>query len=340
MTAFIENLIALTNAASPWLLLGLVLAGLMKTWLPQQHLQRWLGKPGLSATIRAAIIGAPLPLCSCGVVPVAMELHRKGASKGATLSFLVSTPENGVDSVTLSYGMLGPFMAIIRPVYGIFLAILTGILGEKLTEKDTQHATNYSCGGCCGNSENTRQVQAKTTTWEGVRYAITQLYDDMLGWLLIGLIIAGLVMTFLPSSALSDWGHGVFAMLFMLVAGIPMYICATASTPLAAALLLAGISPGTVLVFLLAGPATNLGTLGIIRKELGHRAFLGYIIAISVGCISFGLMTDLIVNLFQINISAQIQPEHALFPAWFNATCSIILVLLAIKPLRRQLLPA
>ncbi|MGI0119491.1 SO_0444 family Cu/Zn efflux transporter [Zooshikella sp. RANM57] len=336
MTAFIENIITLTNAASPWLLLGLVLAGLMKTWLPQQHLQRWLGKPGLTAIIRAAIIGAPLPLCSCGVVPVAMELRRKGASKGATLSFLVSTPENGVDSITLSYGMLGPFMAIIRPIYGIFLALLTGLLGEKLTEKETQPVTHSPSGGCCkGHSK----PQTKTTTWEGIRYAITQLYDDMLGWLLIGLIVAGLVMTFLPSSALSDWGHGVFAMFFMLIAGIPMYICATASTPLAAALLLAGISPGTVLVFLLAGPATNLGTLGIIRKELGHRAFLGYIIAISLGCISFGLMTDLIVGQLQIDITAQIQPEHALFPIWFNTMCSILLVLLAIKPLRRQLLP-
>lgn len=345
--ALLGNTVELFLDAAPWLLLGLAAAGLIKAWIPDALIARWLGGKGSWPVVKAAFIGAPLPLCSCGVLPAALALRRSGASKGATVSFLVATPETGVDSVAISYAMLGPFMAVVRPIAAILSAIFSGLLATLAPEpvkKPSPFAikviSGASCNGddCCGPKAAATPINAAQRTLLGLRYAVTDILDDIALWLLIGLIAAGAIVTWIPPMALAEWGSGLPAMLLMVLVGIPMYICATASTPLAAGLLLAGVSPGTVLVFLLAGPATNLATLAILRKELGHYILIAYVAGIALASIAFGLLTDLLIGHLNIDIPAQLTNAEEAIPFWLAAGSAILLTFFALRPLRKLLL--
>lgn len=344
----LHNLLDLYLEAAPWLLLGLVMAGLLKAWLPPGMLQQKLGSGRFLPVFKATLIGAPLPLCSCGVLPAAMGLRRSGASKSATLSFMISTPETGPDSIAITYALLGPFMAILRPIAAIASALFTGLLNSLFElQQQTQRPANIlpvidstacgcSEGDCCAiNTERKQGVWQRSS--QGLKYAFTAILDDIGLWLVAGLILAALVMSYLPTETLASWGSGLPAMLMMLLVGIPMYICATASTPLAAAMILAGISPGTVLVFLLAGPATNLATIGVIHREMGLRTLLLYLLGISVSSILIGLATDAVINAFEIPVevlSSQQPPELLGLLAIFSG---LILLWLMLASLRRKL---
>jgi uncharacterized membrane protein YraQ (UPF0718 family) len=361
---FFDNLLQLSVEASPWLLLGLLIAGLMKAWVPTKILSQHLGH-GNKAIIKAAFIGAPLPLCSCGVIPVATELRRSGASAPATAAFLVATPETGVDSVSVSYALLGPVLAIYRPVTAILSAIFTGMIVATSKDSFTRvkshnpHGELTTCcakttaatkakaaepsSSCCANKSTklshsvlSHSVIAKTLA--GIRYSATQLIDDLVRWLLLGLLFATAVRTFVPTSFLLSYGSGLGAMWVMIALSIPMYICATASTPIAAGFIMAGISPGTALVFMMAGPATNISTLGVIKNEMGSSVLIKYLLGISISAISFGLLLDWGLVYFNIDISQQMQHSHQLIPFWFGLTCLGILTFLAIKPLRKLLI--
>jgi uncharacterized membrane protein YraQ (UPF0718 family) len=352
LNTLLENFIALGAEAAPWLLLGLLIAGLMKAWVPSKILSKHLGG-GKSSIIKAALIGAPLPLCSCGVIPVATELRRSGASAPATAAFLVATPETGVDSVSVSYAMLGPIFAIYRPITAILSAIFTGLLvstanevDATLKDNDSPSTTNDSCcsnktvqpeksTSCCSSQKTKTEPTTINKTVLGLKYAATQLIDDLILWLLVGLIFAALVKTFIPESFLLSYGSGLEAMLMMIIISIPMYICATASTPIAAGFILAGLSPGTALVFMMAGPATNISTLGVIKKEMGLSVLIRYLLGISLCAIGFGLLLDFSLTWMAIDIRQQMQHSHSLLPHWFNLTCAGLIVLTAIKPLRK-----
>jgi uncharacterized membrane protein YraQ (UPF0718 family) len=356
---FFENLLQLSIEASPWLLLGLLIAGLMKAWVPTKILSQHLGQ-GNKAIIKAAFIGAPLPLCSCGVIPVATELRRSGASAPATSAFLVATPETGVDSVSVSYALLGPVLAIYRPVTAILSAIFTGMIvattKDTFAENKTTNTKNKpaSCcatktatiepepekviSSCCASKTTVAKQTFMAKTLMGVRYSATQLIDDLVRWLLLGLLFATAVRTFVPTSFLLSYGSGLTAMLVMIAMSIPMYICATASTPIAAGFIMAGISPGTALVFMMAGPATNISTLGVIKSEMGGSVLIKYLLGISISAITFGLILDWGLVYFMIDISQQMQHSHELLPFWFGLTCVVILVFLAVKPLRKLLI--
>lgn len=342
---FLTNFADLYLDAAPWLLLGLIIAGLIKAWLPEERFNRWLGGDGFWPVIKAALIGAPLPLCSCGVLPVALGIRRAGASKGATLSFMISTPETGPDSIAVSYALLGPFMALVRPVAAILSAVFTGILSlftEKNQEKVFPLPVTCSNGSCCGDSCVTEKKEFPqdpvSKSLKGLHYAFSDILDDLVVWLGVGLILATLVVTLVPPLMMAEWGSGLSAKLLMLLAGIPMYICATASTPIAAGLLVAGISPGTVLVFLLAGPATNLATIAVIKNEMGMMTTVAYLVGISTASVLFGVITDQWVVTFGVDIPAQIDAGGESIPKWVATICGTLLVLLAIKPLRRHLL--
>ncbi|MFK5915419.1 MAG: SO_0444 family Cu/Zn efflux transporter, partial [Woeseiaceae bacterium] len=301
ISIFLDNFIEVTLEAAPWLLFGLLAAGLIKVWIPESFMQRVLGGSGVWPVIKGAFIGAPLPLCSCGVLPAAIGLKRAGASDGATLSFLVATPETGVDSIGVSYVLLGPFMTAVRVVAAIGSAITTGLLAMFVLRKRSNYiaanissepvtscCSSGSCSevknepepaveesGCCSSDDcSSTNVSNKNSfmsrNYNGLKYALTDIWDDITYWLLLGIVLAALLKTFFPEQALQEWGSGLPAMILMLLVGVPMYICATASTPLAAGLLIAGISPGTVLVLLLAGPATNMATIAILYKEMGR----------------------------------------------------------------------
>ena len=394
---FLENLVAVSLEAAPWLLFGLLSAGLIKVWIPESFMKRVLGDGGGWPVIKAALIGAPLPLCSCGVLPAAIGLRRAGASRGATLSFLIATPETGVDSIGISYVLLGPFLTIMRVIAAISTAIVTGLLAVVVLDRArltnvtvafnnaTVHdqaltlatAVEEKSGGCCSTATSTAAstaantaassaastkavvteptnscnddcgasdnlVSTSQTFWQrnvnGLRYAMSDIWDDIAVWLLLGLVLAGLMATFIPDHALAQWGSGLPAMLLMLLVGIPMYICATAATPLAAGLLLAGISPGTLLVLLLAGPATNLATIAILLKEMGRVIVAVYLCGIAVSSITFGLLTDYIVFSNGIDINAQIHDATELLPQWLAILSVVLLVAAAIKPLRRRVI--
>ncbi len=343
---FFTNTVGLYLDAAPWLLLGLLAAGLIKGWVPESAMHRWLGGSGIGPVTRAALVGAPLPLCSCGVLPAALGLHRSGASRGSTLSFLIATPETGVDSVAVTYALMGPFMAVVRPVAAIASAICTGLLGGWGAGRPAPNPPPApGAGSCCGCNTSCGAPSAPAPGWrgrtvDGLRYAVNNIVDDIIPWLAAGLLLAGLLMTLVPVGALAAWGSGLPAMLLMLLVGIPMYICATASTPLAASLLLLGVSPGTVLVFLLAGPATNLATLGLLYRELGRRTLVLYLCGIAVTSVTAGLLVDAIVAGLGIDVAAQMADATELVPSVLAWASGIILALLAIRPLRRQLVPA
>ena len=332
---FFQALWSLSLEAAPWLLLGLIIGGLFKSLIPTPFLHRHLTQPGLGAITKAAILGMPLPLCSCGVIPAAMGLRRAGASKPATTSFLVSTPETGVDSISITYAMMGPVMAIIRPIAAVFSALLTGLLVLFFADNNP-HVEQAAQTPCCGStSAETPSDPLKQSVLQkalaGLWYALTDLYQDILKWLLIGLLFAAAVQAFVPSDWLLQWGDGWLAMLVMLLVGIPMYVCATASTPIATGFLLAGISPGAVLVYLLAGPATNMATLGVVRDQMGVRTMWLYLL----GIISSALLVGLVVNVFARHIDFDIQNQnaHELMPPVLQFFSLLILIILALWPL-------
>ncbi|RZF92453.1 permease [Pseudoalteromonas sp. CO302Y] len=353
--------------SAPWLMLGLLIAGLLNVYLPTDFLNRHLGKEGLWTTIKAALIGAPMPLCSCGVIPAAIGLRRAGASKSATTAFLVSTPETGVDSVSVSYVLLGPFMAVLRPIAAVCSAIAAGMLVGKESEINDEHTkasnnnhekvTSSCCStkqaiakepassccsteqalavektSCCASKKETVKIEGGIAKLKrAISFSCNKLLEDTMIWLVIGLFFAALVQTYVPESYLSQWGSGIFAMLVVILISIPMYICATASTPIAAGLLLSGVSPGAVLVFMLAGPATNIATLGVVGKELGKRAVVAYLIGVIGVALLFGFLTDYLVSEFGFVVAPMMGDEHQVLPHWLSLVCGVLLVALMLR---------
>jgi uncharacterized membrane protein YraQ (UPF0718 family) len=344
MLEILKNTLGLALEAAPWLLLGLVLAGAIRALIPQGLMQRWLGGSGLWPVTKAALVGAPIPICSCGVVPAAISLRKSGASTGSTLSFLIATPETGVDSVALTYALMGPFMAVVRPVAAILSAIGVGVTSSLAERRDVSPRDEPpAISACCcqteerGADDPDGAKHPGETLASGLRYAFSDLYDEIVPWLALGLLAAGIVLTFVSPDMLGEMGSGLPAKIVMFLVGIPMYICASASTPLAASLLLAGVSPGTVLVFLLAGPATNLGTIGIIRREFGSRVLTSYLLGLAAFTITAGSITDLLASGLAIDIAAQLQEGQHLFPVWLQASAVALLVIFAIPRLRAPL---
>ncbi len=347
---FFDNFLKLSLDAAPWLVLGLVIGGLINTLIPTSWLEKHLKGEGFIPVVKAALFGAPLPLCSCGVLPAALGLRKAGASKSATTSFLISTPETGVDSVMITYALLGPLMAIIRPIAAITSAITAGLLvgkNEETEQAKTHHHHNES--SCCSTKKETQTTSccsSKTKTEEsaccetdshshdnqsssllnGIKYAFTDLLDGIIFWLFIGILFSAAIQTWVPSDFLASWGSGLLAMLVMIAISIPMYVCATASTPLAAGLMMGGISPGTTLVFLLAGPASNIGSLGVIKEELGKRALIAYLVGVASIAILFGLLLDWYIETNNINIQAQISSSEEMLPLWISWLGLIIIL--------------
>ena len=350
LTAFLNNLLDLSLSAAPWLVLGLIVGGLIHALIPMSFLEKHLGGQGLGPILKAALLGAPLPLCSCGVIPAALGLRKAGASKQSTVSFLVSTPETGVDSVSITYALLGPFMAIVRPVAAIVSAVTAGLLVGTTEEQPQQQLADSAEAGksCCGSEPEAEEEiesccveESKDDTnsgflhkaLEGIHYAFTDLFTMLLFWLCIGLLFAAAVKTFVPASFLTEWGSGLPAMLVMVAIGIPMYVCATASTPIAAGFMLAGVSPGTALVFLMAGPATNISTLGVIGKELGRRSLIAYLTGVGVVALLAGLATDFLVEKLGIDIQGQLHAGEHLIPPSLAFASLVILIVAACYPL-------
>ncbi|WP_100657895.1 SO_0444 family Cu/Zn efflux transporter [Alteromonas flava] len=335
----VENFIALFIETAPYLLLGMLLAGVIHHSIPRQWIDKTLGKR--SSVLTAAVIGAPLPLCSCSVIPVAMGIRRSGASKASTASFLVATPETGVDSIGITYALMGPVMAIARPIAAISSAVVTGIAiaiwGRESTIEVEQPATK----SCCHKSAapNPQQTSLWNKSKAILHYGFDKLLADFMKWLLIGLFFAALIVTYVPANWMAEYGSGPMAMLLMVMVSIPMYICATASTPIAVGLMMAGVSPGAALVFMLTGPATNIATLMVIKQELGKRELLVYLVALISSALIAGWALDGVIAQFDLSINLA-HGVHSDMQSLIYSLSAIVLAVLMIWQIIKRFIPS
>jgi uncharacterized membrane protein YraQ (UPF0718 family) len=322
---FINNFIMLFTESAPFLLFGLLLAGMIRLLVPDKWIIKYLGEN--SSVVTAAIIGTPMPLCSCSVIPTAIGIRRAGASKASTASFMVATPETGIDSIGVTYALMGPVMAIARPIAAIVSAIVAGVL-VKYWDVETPPIQEKTVKSCCGGKKS-EELSALDKAKAVMQYGYGKLLSDFMGWLLVGLFFAALIQTFVPQSLLSEYGSGVLAMMLVVLISIPMYICATASTPVAAGLMLSGISPGAALVFMLTGPATNIATLMVVKNELGTKSLIGYLTGVVVTALIMGLSFDWILEYFDIVIAVS-QGHHSEMTSLLYSISAILLAALII----------
>jgi uncharacterized membrane protein YraQ (UPF0718 family) len=309
---------------APYLLFGFLIAGLLSVWINANVVERHLGGTGFGQVFKASLFGVPLPLCSCGVIPVSMSLHKHGASKAATISFLLSTPQTGVDSILVTYSLMGPVFAIFRPV----AAFVTGLLGGSVINAIEKHDANSAeqkqerCTDECCSHE-------KKKNWlvRAMKHGFVTLPADIGRAMLLGILIAALISAVVPNDFFADTlavaGGGIIAMLVMMVLGIPVYVCATASVPIAVALIAKGLNPGAALVFLMTGPATNAASLVTIASQLGWRTAIVYLLTVAGCALAGGIILDAI---FHGNLSSIHHAHGAMLPGWFKATSAIILL--------------
>ncbi len=318
--------------SAPYLLFGFLAAGLLHGFVSTEAVGRHLGRGKLGSVVKAALFGIPLPLCSCGVLPAALGLRKKGASKGATVSFLVSTPETGVDSIALTYALMDPVMTIARPVAAFASAVAAGAAENLLGRDDAPpEPPRLACG--CREEALPDGTPLAQRLREGLRYAFTDLLADLALWLGVGFLLAGLIGVLVPADFVQNHlGSGVLPLFVMLAVGIPLYMCATASTPIAAALVLKGLSPGAALVFLLAGPATNVASLTALAATLGVRSTIRYLVAISVGALAAGLALDWVYGALGLSARALVGASAEVFPPALGAVCAVLLIGLALRP--------
>lgn len=325
------NMVAL---AGPWMLLGLVMAGLAKGLLPDQFVARHLGGAGLKPIALAAIIGAPLPVCSCGVLPLAAGLKSQGARRGPLASFLVATPETGVDSVAVTYALMDLPMTILRPLAAVITALCTGMAVSRTpdTKSLTPLVPMRMAGGCGCDAAAPSPPAAQRSLGRRLREAGGHIVHDILPsigpWFLVGSLLAGFVTAILPDDFLTrQLGQGLPTMLVMLAVSIPLYLCASASTPLAAALVLKGLSPGGALVLLLAGPATNLASLAVVTQLLGRWGMVLYVGGIALCALGLGLATDALYAGMGWSTRGWLHGEGEGGPGLVDMLCGMLLAL-------------
>ena len=276
-----------------WLLVGFFIAGILRLLLSREFVQTHLSGGGIKSILKATAIGVPLPLCSCSVIPVAVSLRERGASRGATASFLISTPEIGVDSFLLSSGLLGIPITLFRIVAASFSALAVGLMIDR-TETAAEKALHEKSKL---EREGDKTLEQKRSFREALRFGYIELVDDIAVSLTIGFFAAGLITAIVPLNYFSDLHVSYpILLLLMLFISLPTYVCATSSTPLAAALLSRGMAPGAVLVFLLAGPATNLATMLVVRQQLGSKALAIYLGGIAAVALGFAFLADAVLG--------------------------------------------
>lgn len=324
---FFSELITILAEMSPYLLLGFFIAGLLYIVFPAHIVRKYMGSKRRGAVLNAALLGIPLPLCSCGVIPTGISFYRNGASKGSAVSFLISTPQTGIDSILVTWSLLGLPFAIIRPI----VALITGIFGGFLTNRtnsdpDPEPSLNEKRKLPSGFFARTKEM---------LRYSFVEFLQDISGWLIIGLLIAALISVIIPDNFFAGTSNSdIIEMLVVLIAAIPVYICATASVPIAAVLMLKGLSPGAALVLLMAGPATNAATITMISRVMGRRALLSYLGSIIAGAMLFGF----IINRFlpeswftMLPIEGHTEHANHLLPGWLMYSSALLLILLIIN---------
>jgi len=286
---FISETLFLFLEISPYLIIGFFFAGIIHTLLGESYIRKHFARSGIISTIKATVLGIPLPICSCGVIPIAESLRKDGASKSSVMSFLVSTPSSGVDSILATYALMGPVFAVFRPVTSLISGIVVGA-ATHFTEKEAVPGDEKAVGK---NKERSFR--------DAMNYGFKVLPSEIMQWLLIGVVAGGLISALIPADFASNYLTTPFLHYFIiLLISVPLYVCATGSIPIAASLLMKGILPGAVLAFLIAGPATNTVTLSFVYKRLGKKVAAIYLISIVLTSIGLGLIFDLITTGFRV----------------------------------------
>jgi hypothetical protein len=367
--------------SAPFLLVGFFLAGIFRAAIPEQWVIRMLGADRFRSVFLASLFGVPLPLCSCSVIPAVVALRQKGASRGASASFLISTPETGVDSISITYALMDPIMTIARPVAAFVTALVTGSMvniwgGEETGEEaeaaaggeggsgtgiEAEATASCSCGDGCAEAIAAPQADAvvetscgcedtcheeeldpeRSSPWrslrDGVRYAFGPLMDDLAIWLLLGFAVSGAIVAFIPEGLLEQIPSGWISSGLMVIIGTPVYICASAATPVAAALIAKGLDPGAALVLLLVGPATNATTILVVMRFMGRRILAIYLVGVAASALLAGFIINSVYNAATIDTatSVPVSLEEPLTP--LKIVAAIVLIGLLMRSALRGL---
>ena len=343
---FINALFELSNEMAIYILFGLIFAGVMHEIIPESLVTKHLGKENIWSVIKSTVFGIPLPVCSCGVIPLATSIKKSGASKGATLSFLISTPITGVDSIMATYGIFGWVFTIYRAITSMVIAMVAGIL-TNIFDKEEVKKPQFSVApkkdeatccssenACCGSSSKKEHFIVRVFS-----YAFGTLLKDIAKPLLWGLLLGALITVAIPqnlSEILVEYAW--LSYVIVIIIAVPMYVCATASLPIAAGLMLSGVSAGAAFVFLTAGPATNTVTIGVVKKMLGTRSLYIYLGSIIIGSIIFGLGLDYLFSASNIDPKSLVQMgEHAgVFAIVSSVILWLFMVYYLIEPLMQK----
>ncbi|MBD3797702.1 MAG: SO_0444 family Cu/Zn efflux transporter [Campylobacterales bacterium] len=339
---FFTTLFDLSNEMAPYILFGLLFAGFLHEVVPDTIVKNHLGENSFFSVIKAAFFGIPLPVCSCGVIPLAAGLKKSGASNGSVLSFLISTPITGVDSILATYGMFGWAFTVYRVFTSVVISIIAGIIANFYAKKEIaqtveeQHTSCCSSGSCCSSSSKSE----KKFSIKGVfQYAFVTLLGDIASPLFVGLLLGALITIAIPqnlSEVLLEYAW--LSYIIVILIAVPMYVCATASLPIAAGLMLAGVSPGAAFVFLSAGPATNTVTIGVVKEMLGKTTLYIYLGTIIVGSVLFGLVLDYLFASVDIKEIIHLHEEAGFIEIFSSIVLSILLIYFAIKPMIKKFL--
>lgn len=337
---------------APYMCLGFLMAGLLHVFVNPKIILRFLGRGRIKSVLYATLLGIPLPLCSCGVLPATAGLKKQGATNGAAMSFLIATPETGVDSIAVTYALLDPIMTIFRPLAAFVTSIAAGLIqnffGKTYNDSEVQMEPDLSCkiDNCCDGINCPAEVHRRHHSFfekltVALKYGFGEILDDISKWLVLGIVIAGAITVLVPDSFMKTYlNGGISSMLIMLVIGIPFYICATSSTPIAAALILKGVSPGAALVFLLAGPATNAATISVVYGLFRKRATVIYLASIAISAIVMGLLLDKVYIWFKVTASSVAGEAGEIIPHWMGGFFAVLLAILIfnsfIKDWRRK----
>ena len=366
LTSFFAFLWSSFLLLAPMLLLGLLLSGLIHVFISRQAILRWLRDDSLKSVTMSSAIGVPVPLCSCSVVPVVAEMRNKGASRSSCMSFLITAPETGADSILVTNAFFGPIVAIVRPVISFITAVVAGIFCIRLIRDDrdeakaSDHDHYHECGhdhhpsliaerddcyvspsqlkvllvnwlkGIAGRqSTDNQELDFKKLVKHVLRYGFIEIADDILFALLVGVVLGGVLFLAIPSDLMAHEYARWLAYPVMVLIGIPLYICASASTPIAAALVAKGVSPGAALIFLMTGPATNTGAIAIIVSQFGSRFASIYVAAVIAVTVVLGIAIDALLLAAGLAISVNLDASHA--PAiqllqWGSALLLIALI--------------
>ena len=343
MTLF-DTFIMLLNEMSPYLLLGFLAAGILHTFVPQSIYAKHLAGSDWRSVAKAALFGIPLPLCSCGVLPTAVSLRNNGASRASSTSFLIATPQTGVDSIAATYSLLGLAFAVIRPVAALVTALFGGMLVARVERTDVvSHSDDHDChcdGGddaCCCDDDCGCSTAPRAYTFvgkvaEALHYGFIDMMKSIGRWLVIGLVVATLITVCIPDNFFAAFAqYPLLNMIVVLALSIPMYVCATGSIPIALSLMLKGLTPGAALVLLMAGPAANFASVLVINRSFGKRSTVAYLASIIGGAMAFGLLVDYVLPASWFVPSLASEMAHCSHcTSWLNVVCSVVLVALLV----------